>query len=215
MPPEIDLKDLEKKAYTSFHQDGIIDLIIGFCAVVFGIIFYYEPEYYFFFVGLFIMATPMYILLKNSITVPRIGLVKFKPERQARIKQLMTILVMITVVAVIVTNAFWIMSAMKVMPRSLIDFLDQYYMVYFGVILSAITVIGAYLADLKRFYAYGLIVLVAFVGLHFLDVPGKLGLGLAIPGLAMLLSGLVLLLRFVKDYPVVKAGTTNLSGGQG
>jgi hypothetical protein len=209
VPSEINLKEIEKKAYTSFHQDGIIDIIIGFCAIVFGIIFYYEPAMYFFFLGLFIAATPIYILLKNRITAPRIGFVRFKPEREARIKQLMGIIVMITVLAVIVTNAIWIMSAMKVLPKWLITFLDQYYMVYFGIILSAIMIIGAFMADLKRFYVYGIVVLATFVGLHFLDVPGKLGLGLTIPGLVMLLSGIALLLKFMKDYPVVKAGATD------
>ncbi|OPY25541.1 MAG: hypothetical protein A4E28_03085 [Methanocella sp. PtaU1.Bin125] len=213
MPANIDLKDIERKAYTSFHKDGIVDIVIGFCAIVFGIIFYYEPAMYFFFIGLFIAATPMYILMKNSITVPRIGLVRFKPERQERIRQLLLVIVSITVLAVILTNAFWVMSMMKALPRSLIDFLDHYYMIYFGVILSAILVIGAYLAELRRFYAYGLATLVAFTSLHFIDVPGKLGLGLAIPGLVMLLYGIVMLLKFLRDYPIVKGSTAGSAGG--
>ena len=37
MTPDIDLKKLEKKAYLYFHQDGILDILIGFIILVFGI----------------------------------------------------------------------------------------------------------------------------------------------------------------------------------
>lgn len=208
MPPEVNLKKIEKMAYMSFHEDGIIDMFIGFYAILFGIIFYVEPGMYFFFLGFVIVGPPAYIWLKNRITVPRIGLVRFKSERTARIEKLRQIITAIVVLAVIVTNAIWILSAMKALPGPVSDFLDRYYMVYFGVILSAILIIGAYLADLKRFYAYGIVVIATFVCLHFLDVSGKLGAAMTIAGIIILLSGTLLLIKFMIKYPAIKEGST-------
>jgi hypothetical protein len=96
---------------------------------------------------------------------------------------------------------------MKSLPHGLIEFLDSYYMVYFGAILSAILLIGAYLADLKRYYVYGVIVLATFIGVHYLDISGKLGAALTIVGIIMLLSGTALLFKFMREYPVVKEGS--------
>lgn len=204
MAEDANLKKLEKNAYLSYHNDGLIDIFTGLYAILYGVIFFTEPAAYFFFLGFIVVAVPIYIWVKNKVTVPRMGFVKFKPERQARIQLFQGVIFFIVLLAVIVTMAIWALTAFKMMPAWLIGFLEQYYMVYYGLILAVIVLVGAYLTEIKRLYVYALVVFITFIGLHFIDVPQKLGLGLMIAGTVILLSGIVTLLLFLKNYPEPK-----------
>ena len=37
MSDKINLKEIEKKVYLSFHQDGLLDLFLGLAIILFGI----------------------------------------------------------------------------------------------------------------------------------------------------------------------------------
>jgi hypothetical protein len=204
IPPmaDDDLKKLEKNAYLSYHNDGLIDIFTGLYALLFGIIFYMEPAMYFFFLGFIVLAVPFYMWMKNKVTAPRMGYVQFKPERQARIQLFQQIILIIVFLAVIISTAIWVLATFKMIPPMVNEFLTQYYMLYYGLILSVILFIGAYLSNIKRLYVYGVIVLIIFIGLHFVDVPQKLGLGLIIAGIVILLFGIMTLILFLKNYPV-------------
>ena len=80
MNGKINLKNIERKAYTSYHQDGILDILIAIFILSFvawiltdmvwlGWIFY-------------LIAASIYAAAKRAITVPRIGFVKFPQHRQ-------------------------------------------------------------------------------------------------------------------------------------
>lgn len=60
------VKKLEKYAYLSYHNDGLIDIFIGLYALLFGIIFFTEPAMYFFFLGFIVVAASFYVWMKNK-----------------------------------------------------------------------------------------------------------------------------------------------------
>ena len=39
MAERVDLRSLERKAYLTYHQDGIVDIFIGLAIAVFGALF--------------------------------------------------------------------------------------------------------------------------------------------------------------------------------
>ena len=76
MTQKINLKEIEKKVWTSTFEDGITDIGIGlvllvltFCQMFDDARFYLYP--------LFIIPALFIIVAKKYITVPRMGLVKF------------------------------------------------------------------------------------------------------------------------------------------
>ncbi len=80
----ISLKELEKKAFTSYHQDGLLDIFLGIGIIVFGLGMATDQFYF----GSIMPAIlfPLWAAAKKAITIPRIGLVNFSPERKIRIK---------------------------------------------------------------------------------------------------------------------------------
>ena len=81
MPDQLDLRTLERKAWRSMHADGLFDLffgwmlLVGFLRDVTG----WPPVTLLDLAGVLI-----FILGKYFITVPRMGVVKFGPAREAR-----------------------------------------------------------------------------------------------------------------------------------
>ena len=77
------LKEVEKRTYITYHQDGLIDLFIGFYILLFatGILFntILELNTWFVIPAIFpALIIPIWISIKKRVTVPRIGYVKFK-----------------------------------------------------------------------------------------------------------------------------------------
>jgi len=87
MHEKINLKEIEKKAYLSYHEDGIVDLTIGivfllvcFIWVLFGIFNIFTwPS-----LILMVIFYPIYILAKQKITVSRFGYFRFGRKRKER-----------------------------------------------------------------------------------------------------------------------------------
>ena len=89
------IKELERKVYTSQHQDGLIDIfasiyIIGFSI---GILLDYIWDFSF---GvllpgiLVVLVVPLWITAKRRITMPRIGYVNFGTRGKTKITAIFT-----------------------------------------------------------------------------------------------------------------------------
>ena len=96
-----DFKNLAQKAYLSYHQDGIIDLIIGWVALFFGLNMITENSTFLFVSWL---AFIMYMPLKNRFTVPRFGYINF----DSKVSRRATIIVTFLVLGVLVLFVFGI-----------------------------------------------------------------------------------------------------------
>jgi len=88
MTPDINLKDLEKKAWMSTHEDGFIDIIIGMLLVNFAVMPFIDELigrwYILIMVPIPVLFASLLIYFgKRNITAPRIGFAKFGPERKA------------------------------------------------------------------------------------------------------------------------------------
>ncbi|MCD6308191.1 MAG: hypothetical protein J7M24_04260, partial [Candidatus Latescibacteria bacterium] len=80
MTKDIDLKKLEKETYLYFHQDGILDILIGLIILVFGIEMILE-HFWVLPVFSFVLIS-LWVPVKRLITVPRMGNVVFRKARQ-------------------------------------------------------------------------------------------------------------------------------------
>lgn len=193
MMQEIDLKEIERKAYTSYHQDGLIDIFIAFSILSFGVGMMLDMAW----LGsiFFISGVSLYAAAKKAFTVPRIGFVKFA---QHRVKVMQTLAVGLLSLLSILGAVTFMMVESGTTPSWLL-FLIEYHMPVIGVSVAALFCAVGYTFRPKRMYAYALLTLVMFVAGYFVSYP--LPYYVILLGALILLSGLIMLIRFIHRYP--------------
>ena len=192
---KINLKKLERRAYLSYHQDGILDIFIGFSILLFGVWILADMVYM---AGAFVaIFTPIYAQVKKQITIPRLGYVKFAPPRTAKMKKTTFFLVIAGVLAFIPGVLLFMTTEMGMLAP--IHFLTEYGMIVIGLAGMVILAVVAYISEIKRLYAYSVLFSVIFTTGYFRSIP--FFYYLLTLGAVILLSGLNLLTRFIRSYP--------------
>jgi hypothetical protein len=207
MAEKINLKKIERKAYTSYHQDGLIDVFAGFLILSFGLWLILDMAW----MGwiLWFVAVSAYAAAKRVFTIPRIGFVKFRQQRtQVAVGMFVGLLLLSSVLGLVTfmqveggSTPFWLLFAI------------EYYMPVIGVIVAALFCVGGYTFRTQRMYAYALLTLAMFVPGHFLYYP--LHYYVILLGTLILLFGLALLIRFIRRYPLSTTGSMGDSGNEG
>jgi hypothetical protein len=207
MNDAMDLKTLERTAWRSYHQDGLWDLYLGLILWALAI---------FLGGGLDAVENDLWRLLaytvliggaflifwagKRYITAPRLGRVKFGPARKRRMLHLALILggfTLVTVVLVILT------ATAKSNNTSLPPGLPVY--LFAGLFVGAVIATIAWFNDYPRgYYIAGIYALCFGLGEYWQNWS-IFWLG----GLLVLTPGVVLLIRFLRQYPSPEPGETN------
>jgi len=207
MAEKINLKKIERKAYTSYHQDGLIDVFAGFLILSFGLWLILDMAW----MGwiLWLVAVSAYATAKRVFTIPRIGFVKFAPHRA---KVLLTIALLGFSLSAILGVVAFMQVAGGGRPLWLV-FAAENHMLVIGVLVAASFCVVGYAFRVRRMYAYALLTLIMFVIGQFLYYP--LHYYLILLGTLILLTGLTLLIRFVRRYPPSATGSMGDSGNEG
>ncbi len=210
MTERINLKAIERKVYTSYHQDGLIEIIIAFAILAFDVLLVLEMPWL---GGAFaITGFSLYAGAKRAFTVPRIGFVKFPQQRTKR-------MVMIAVVLGVLANVLGVITFIQVEGGSTPAWLliaIEHYMLVIGVLVSALFGMIGYTLRANRMYTYSLLTLVMFVAGYFINYP--LYYYVSLLGSLILISGVVTLVRFIRKYPIPAkdtAGDLDNEGQQG
>jgi hypothetical protein len=160
--------------------------------------------------GIFaVVAFSLYAAAKKTLTVPRIGFVKFAAYRvkatQAIAIGALSFLMLLGVVAFMQTESGgtppWLLFAI------------ENHMLVIGASIAASFLAAGYTFRTRRMYAYALLTLMIFVTGYFLYYP--LHYYLILLGTLILLFGLAMLIRFIRRYPLSTAGSTGGSGSEG
>jgi len=203
------LREVEKRTYMSYHQDGLIDIFVGIYVLLFGlgILLMTVTDFSTWFVipAIFpAIMIPIWISAKKRITMPRIGYVKFG-SRGAN--KLMAVLVGLMVFG-LGTFMVFSFSSSQGWALSLRNLIISNGMIIIGVAAASISSLFAYTMGLKRLYAYGLLTLVLFLTGHFITIP--FGYFLVTIGLVIVINGFVLLIRFIRKYPLPQGDEANV-----
>jgi hypothetical protein len=210
MSEQVNLKELERRAYRSTFQDGLWDLYLaGFmaCLGILGIIPHMRDETWIWLIGYTILiggVMTLFILGKKNITVPRLGAVKFGPKRKRR-KITLTIILSLTVLL----NLAVVLMTMGVIEapswlQSRVDDLSRQGLMDLLVPLSAglfVTLVICVIAYFIEFYRGMYIALLFGLGIY-LDLTFDLPVAMLVFGVLAAIPGIVLLIRFIKKYPI-------------
>jgi hypothetical protein len=210
MTKQNNLREIEKKAYMSYHQDGLLDIVIGVYALSFGLGIVAEKILDFSFAAimpgiLIAIILPIWIEAKRKITMPRIGFVKFGARGS---NKLFAIFLGLAAAGLGAFFLFTLATFQNGKPMW-IDTIFQYSMIVIGLGAAIIASLFAYTMGLKRLHAYGLLTLGLFASGYFLSLPFEYLL-LAI-GSVIIASGAILLAQFIRRYPLPKGDADNVT----
>ena len=203
------LREIEKKTYMSYHQDGLIDIIIGLYAITFGlgiiVDLVLELNFAAIIPGMLIaIILPIWIIAKRKITMPRIGYVNIGTKGS---NKLFALFLGLAVAGLGVFFLFTMITFQNGRPEWIETILFQYGMIWIGLAAAIIGSLFAYTMGLKRLHGYGLLTLALFVIGYFLNFPFQYLLLLI--GIVIVSSGAVLLVRFIRRYPLPKGASDN------
>ena len=200
MSTSSEFNNLKRKIYLAYHQDGILDLVAGSVVLGFGT-FMLTDNIAFLMAGWFVMM--MYVFLKNRITVPRFGYVRIDSEKKALMRSWLSV-----GIGVLVLLLFFLLPIfLRRGPTSpeTETLIRRYHMVPLSTMLFAMpALVAAIFLGLKRFYLYALL----GAGLPLLGAILNIETYLPIvtTGLVILAFGTVLLVKFLKAYPLNAEG---------
>ena len=200
MVTQLDLKQIERKAFRSTYEDGLWDIYYGLIVVCMSI-FIYRPETGYSPMNIFLstlMITLSYALFwaaKKYITVPRMGQVRFGPERKQKAKRLAIILgvfVLFQVVLVGLTALGWLNNTLTKFDAGLLVVA-----LIGSSIVGTSMIVVAYYSDFPRGYYIAIMMALAVFLMIYTNQP----IYAILIGTLIIIPGVVLLVRFLKKYP--------------
>jgi hypothetical protein len=211
MSQSISLKEIERKAFRSTFQDGLWDIFLGLLLLNMAIgIVLEDTSLPLSWIMVMIVPWPFLVLVafwagKKFITTPRIGLAKFGPQRKAKMKNLRVVLFLSVLLLVIMFFLGW-----AAMGNSLPWWVTEIPLPLYVWPAQTIIVFGlaAYFLDVPRFYAYGVLyglplpVGILLVKNTDLTVLGSMAITFGVAVGVMVLIGVILFIRFLREYPV-------------
>lgn len=205
MTQEINLKELELKAWTSVFQDGLYDLFLGWLILWMGIIFIIDdtglssPVLLAINMGGYLSSVALLYLGKHYITTPRTGRVRFGRHRLSR-------LVWVVLFVFLFVNGTFGLSLVawsrqeSLLGETLSPLVSPFLL---GLFLLALFNLPAFFLDYKRLHFIGFMFAVPIpAGAIFRQFFGiELGFyAFLIPAAAVIAVGLVTFLRFLQQH---------------
>jgi hypothetical protein len=207
MEQNIDLKQLERKVWTSFYEDGIWDIYLGLLlsALAVGAFFadtgISEKYSIFGHVGILVFAMLFLVLGKHFITVPRIGTVVFGPRGRARLTKAQILLAISCVSGL---AAFLLIASTIGNATARQPVMDYIFPLFWTVNMFVLFSLAAYFLNYPRLYIVGLLYAIAVPADKIMRQILHIDLtvvAFGVPALVILIMGIVVLVRFLKKYP--------------
>lgn len=207
MNNDIDLKELEKKAFRSTHEDGFWDIFLGMIMIAMGVsgamsnLGVEETLGTMIFVVLEVLAMAVMIAGKKYITVPRMGIIKPGPSRKKKLTKARIVLLISFVFGMLL---FIIPTAIQSTGG---EVARPWYFIAGIFALNVLLVLGllAYYMDYDRLYIIAVLFALTLplreiLSLYFVS-PYIVLIAFGIPGAIVLVMGIFYLFRFLKKYP--------------
>jgi len=210
MNTQLNLKELERKAFLTTYQDGLWDLLFGLIVICMSVSFYrpasgYSPLNIVMFSCSVVLANVLFWAGKMFITLPRMGQVKFGARRRKRV---LTMIIVLSVVVLVQVALFSFQLAAWANPElgaKLNESLPKSDAIGLLIVasISALMVgpsmiLLAYFIDFQRGYLIAIMMALAVFLMVYLNRP----IYPIIIGILIALPGVVLLVRFLQKYPL-------------
>lgn len=190
------LREIEKKVWFRTFEHGMWDIGIGSLFLAFGLSILVDFAAL---SAIWVAALlPGLLGAGRKIVVPRIGHVQFRAQRKRAKGRLTGVL---TATALMGLAAFMFITwILKGTPPSWAQWISKHFVIFIGLIWGGALAVTGWLVNFPRLYGYGALMFGSLLITDF--VKGyHLGFSLAIVGGLILLTGITLLIRFIRRYP--------------
>jgi hypothetical protein len=203
---EIDLKQIEKRAFASTYQDGLFEIL---CSImILGGSFNLTITNFFdsswlvlLFIVYGIVGFLIFFLGKKFITIPRMGVAKFGPKRKSTLRKLLVI----TILSVIATTIILILTINNLLQQSLLSGIGGIVVLSLLIVTLPMSLIAYYL-DYNRFFGIALLCGLAWpfdeILRTYLNSPFRALLSYGLVGGSILIIGFIFLFIFMRKYPL-------------
>ncbi len=189
MNNKINLTQIEKKAFLTYFEDGILDICVGLLFLIQGFLLDFGKAPF-----IYISWIPVILIypIKKSITFPRMGFVQFRKTKKRKNQKTIMFLMMAGIVVFLA-----LLLHVKILSKG--NFIEKFGFIVLGIIISAPPFIGSVITGITRFTIYSLILLVVFIHENF--THSTVPIDFMIFGSIMLVIGIFFLFKFLKKYP--------------
>ena len=213
----LSVKEAERKAFRlSTSQDGLYDFFFGTYTILLSLMPWLDenglstPWNVILTMGLGFLILLGIILIKKYVVAPRIGQVRYGADRKKRMKRLaivMAVLFLLTLVLFGMTvSAIYLREPIFNGFNGAIDWIFPLDIVHTaaGIFIFAVFSLIGYMNDYPRLYLYGFLFGLGYVVSTVLqDMTGNpLYWPYALAGLTAAGIGIILFIRFLRDYPL-------------
>jgi hypothetical protein len=199
----IGLAEGEGTDYLQYHGDGLLDIFIGLWLVGFGLWILVDNAVFIAMIP--VLCVPVWRSIKKSVTARRMHKLGFTPTPNARqsLMGIMLVIVLFVALGFLFGLVFFrAQSAGDTPPWLLaaVAWVRAHDTLAFGLFGAFLFGISAALSGLNRLYAYALLTAIIAGGSYTLGAP--LWLAVVVIGAMVFFSGMILLLRFLRRYPI-------------
>jgi hypothetical protein len=195
-----DLTALESGLYRTAYSDGIIDLFFGFSLLFIGTIWIWAPEYGGLAGVIPAVMAPTLLPLRRQVVDPRGGYVKWgKTRRRWEKRNLWAMALAGLVVFVLGISAFLLAGNSSQGTDVLSDIAPG----LLAFILAFVAVGLGFMMEARRMFLYA--AALAIGGVLTVLSQGRPGWPLFGAGIVIVITGTVMLVRYLKENPVVRA----------
>lgn len=199
MENDSELIKLEQKVFRSYFKDGLWDIYGALILLGFGLTIFTGWVYL---MLTFATLAVILLLFRRRILVPRLGQVKFSSERQVKTKRSKLIATAVLIATMLIGLVFFVLYSTNSMPRWLDIWMTDYFFAAFGGVLAILIATAAYIVGVWRYYVYAALTFVAYVLASILRPNDLEGIPVVVVGGIILISGAVILTRFLRQYPL-------------
>lgn len=195
MSLDLNMKEIERKIYMVYHEDGLVDIAIGLVFLGWAAILAFGPPF------LIVLLGPVTLLIyyfgKRDISVPRVGIIEPGRKIANRMRSLTMALI-----------GLGLMALVTVLLQSQLGLgaLEDYSLAFVGLIVAIGVCLLGFLLQADRLYVYAALLFVAFALGEALTnsaiAVDTFLLSVSIAGLIIFISGLLVLFRFIRRYPL-------------
>ena len=209
MSTQLNLKEIERKAFRSTYQDGLLDIHYGLIVMCMSIFVYRPADGYsamniILSILMISLASSLFRVGKKYITLPRMGQVRFGAVRKRKnitLAIILGVVILIQVGMVGLTTLAWFNPEVGAKVNDFFkarDLMDLVVAAIGSLFVGPSMILIAYFSDFPRGYYIAVMMSLAVFLMIYLNQPVY---PIMIGGL-IVLPGLVLFVRFLKQYPL-------------
>ena len=204
MTENLNLKEVELKAFNSINQDGLAELFMGIiflCMVAFLFLdVFLNEEVVPILILPAILCGPLLQRMRKKYTYPRIGYADLTGQKRSMV-------VLILLILFLLLGIYFLVNSNKLdMTRGLFTHTP----LFIGLFLSAIYIYRVVRYKTKRFIVYAIVAVLSLLGTHLFPLRGMLRVLIMITCLSIfqIPIGLITFFKFLRKYPVLQDETS-------